>query len=256
MYGIDYDSMSSQGIARDILTALDIITRERAVKQFFNPLRYYMFWDKDVREATVACKFIEKTQLDILNHYRTTHTQEQIEKDQGILAHIIRSPYPNDKERCADMTIFMIAGHDTTSNSMAWVVCEIAKNPDMLLKLQNEIDSVVDKNDETITTKQLGNMPYLDRVIKEGARLWPVLSLGVSRNASKDMPYKDFIIPKGSALWMPFCAIFRNGIQVKIFFIQYFIHSFEKFITLFYTDFNSNYIYSRFGTTSSLFLSL
>ena len=251
MFGIDYDSMSSQGIARDIMSAIDVVSNERAMKQLFNPLRYFMFWNKDVREATVACKFIEKSQLDILTYYRATHTPEQIEKDQGILAHLVRSPYPNDTMRCADMTVFMIAGQDTTSNSMGWILCEVAKNPDILLKIQTEIDSVVGKNDETITTKQLGQMPYLDKVIKEGARLWPVVQLGVARVASKDIPYKDYIIPKGAMLWMPFCAIFKNGIQVNNFrpyfsskFFQIFGHFYFCFCFFIFTFFFFYFLFS------------
>ena len=123
----------------------------------------------------------------------------------------------------------MIAGHETTANTLAWTIIEISRNSEVLSKLKAEIDNVVQDTDN-ITQKQLNQMTYLDYVIKEGMRLWPVAALGVYRTASKDIPYKSYIIPKGSIINVPFTAVFRSSeIQVttvtydfysKIFYMQ------------------------------------
>ena len=222
MFGVDYNSMEKEGVARDLLKAFDVILRERGMKQFFNPLRYFMFWDKEVRASTVASKFVVASQMKILEQYRSKHTPEEIEKDPSILGHLVRSPYPSDVQRCADMTIFMIAGQDTTSNSMAWVICEVSKNAEISKKIRREIDSIVDKDDVNISTKQLNCMIYLDQVIKESMRMWPVFPLGVVRLASNDIPYKEYVIPKGSLLWLPFYPMFRgNGIEVRLLYVMF-----------------------------------
>lgn len=143
---------------------------EYALKQAFNPLRHLMFWDKDLRRAGVAAKTVKAAQMKILDNYRAINTPDEIEKDSSILAHIVRGPYRNDEERCADMTIFMVAGHDTTSYSMSWIIIEVARNPHVYAKLKEEIERIV-PGDETVTQKHLNEMTYLDDIIKEGKRL-------------------------------------------------------------------------------------
>ena len=46
-----------------------------------------------------------------------------------------------DKEITAHATLFMLAGHETTSNSLTFTSYLLALNPDIQEKLQEEIDS-------------------------------------------------------------------------------------------------------------------
>jgi cytochrome P450 len=55
-----------------------------------------------------------------LDKYRREHTAEETEADSSIIGHLIKSPYPSDKERRADVTVFMIAGHETTANQVIY----------------------------------------------------------------------------------------------------------------------------------------
>ena len=91
----------------------DIALKEFARNQVYNPFRYLMFWSKEVIRGKEAANTIEKSQQDLLNKYRSEKTSDEIEKDQSILGHLVRTPYASDKDRCAEMTTLMIAGHDT-----------------------------------------------------------------------------------------------------------------------------------------------
>ena len=215
MFDIDYRTLqSSTSEGRLLMHEIELGLREYAQKQIYNPLRFLMFWNTDIYRARKAVFLVEAAQRKILDNYRATKTTSEIAEDCSILAHLVRTPYPSDTERCADMSIFMIAGHETTANTLAWTIIEISRNPEVRSKLKAEIDTVVQGTDN-ITQKQLNQMTYLDYVIKEGMRLWPVAALGVYRTASKDIPYKSYIIPKGSIINVPFTAIFRSsGIQV------------------------------------------
>lgn len=82
------------------------------------------------------------------------------------MAHLIKTPYKSEKERCADMTMFMMAGHDTTAFSIAWIMIEVAKHPHVNDRIKDEIDSIVDKDIEHITKQDLSKMVYLENVIK------------------------------------------------------------------------------------------
>ncbi|PAV74176.1 hypothetical protein WR25_08746 isoform B [Diploscapter pachys] len=70
------------------------------------------------------------------------------------------------------LAIFLIAGFDTTANSLSYASFLLAKNPDKLKKLQEEIDR--EYPGTTIDYDTLGKLKYLDAVFKETLRLYPV----------------------------------------------------------------------------------
>lgn len=64
----------------------------------------------------------------------------------------------------------MLAGHETTSSSMNWILMELAKHPDYQSLVREEISrvrrEVVARGDEDFTMADLDNMPYLTAAIK------------------------------------------------------------------------------------------
>ena len=217
MFGVDHQTMnSSTSPGRVMMRDLDIVLKEFARNQIYNPFRFMMFWNKEVIRAKAIAVKIAKSQEDLLHKYRSEKTPVEIEKDQSILGHLVRSPYASDKERCSDMTGLMIAGHDTSSYTLTWIFLEISRYPAVLTQLKKEIDSVVGNDEGHITQRHLNSMTYMDQVIKEGMRLWPVAALLVLRQNSKDIPYGDFVIPKGSICQMCFYLSNRVGIKVNI----------------------------------------
>ena len=51
-----------------------------------------------------------------------------------------------DEEITAHATLFMLAGYETTSNSLTFTSYLLALNPDIQEKLQEEIDSYFEEN--------------------------------------------------------------------------------------------------------------
>jgi hypothetical protein len=80
--------------------------------------RKYQFWNKEVSIAKSDAIDVQNISQRVLDKYRKEHTAEQTETDSSIIGHLIKSPYPTDKERVADVTVFMIAGHETTANQV------------------------------------------------------------------------------------------------------------------------------------------
>lgn len=114
---------------------------------------------------------------------------------------LFTSPYPSDKERVADVTTFLLAGHDTTGYQIAWIIIEVSRHPLVLQRIRAELDVIADRSKTVeLTPKLLGQMNYLTMVIREGMRLWPVLPIGSNRVVNKDIAYKEFIIPKGATI--------------------------------------------------------
>lgn len=176
--------------------------------------RRLMFWKKEYRDARKGAAKIAKVGQSILDRYRESHSASEIESDTTIIGHLIKSPYPTDLARVADVTIFMLAGHDTTAYQVSWIIIELARHPDVVTKLREELDSALaPMGPRHCTAAQLSKLDYLGQVIKEGMRLWPVIANGAHRKISVDIPYKGFILPKGSSVAMANFTMFRHGIR-------------------------------------------
>ena len=215
MFDRDLHTMgSAESDGRTLLIREEKVLKEYALRQMLNPFRFLMFWDKDLKEAKEAALGMEKFEQDLLSCYRSKKSPAEIETDPSILGHLVRSPYASDVERCADMTLFVGAGSDTIAYTLAWTFLEISRNPEVYHKLKEEINAIA-PGDGTITAQQVNMMTYLDCVLKESMRLWPVLAQGVPRELSKDIKYNNYVIPKGSVVLFPFIAIFRDGIEVS-----------------------------------------
>ncbi|CAG8452699.1 4524_t:CDS:10 [Paraglomus brasilianum] len=95
---------------------------------------------------------------------------------------------------------FIIAGSDTTSFSTFFTILMLLKNPDKLSKLIEELDNeFVDlPRDEIPDHDRLKTLPYLNAVINEGMRLWPItLDGGSGRVVPEDTMINGVFFPKG-----------------------------------------------------------
>jgi cytochrome P450 len=79
-------------------------------------------------------------------------------------------------EIVGQLVLFLIAGYETTSNALAYIVYHLAINTHVQHKLAAEIDSVTDGCDQPLTYEMLGRMKYTDALIKETLRLYPLAS--------------------------------------------------------------------------------
>ena len=96
------------------------------------------------------------------------------------------------------MTV-LVAGHETTATSMAWVVHHLLQNPDVLATARAEVASVSGNGSPTtkLTAEQIAELSYLDAVIKETARLIPVVPI-VVRLLATNMRIGYYELPAGS----------------------------------------------------------
>lgn len=84
----------------------------------------------------------------------------------------------SEKEVADNVMTMLLAGEDTTANSLAWTIYFLVKYPEVQHKLRAEIFSVL--GDAPIAEfEQLRDLPYLDGVIHEAMRLKPVAPLNV-----------------------------------------------------------------------------
>ena len=114
----------------------------------------------------------------------------------------------------AELYFLLYGGHDSTAGTLTFIMMEVARHPEVLRDIQKEIKSVGLRTDQSFQIDDLTQLVYLDQVIKEGMRLWPVTAIGIARKAETDYIYKDMVIPKGCSVTIQIMTMFRQGIQV------------------------------------------
>ncbi|KAI9343967.1 cytochrome P450 [Obelidium mucronatum] len=90
----------------------------------------------------------------------------------------------------------LIAGHDTTSNTITNMFLALGQNKHVLDKLRREIDAAFPKG-EPLTVEGLERLPYLDSVLRETQRRYPVVS-AVVRVSAKPVEVLGYKFPAGT----------------------------------------------------------
>ncbi|MGZ5012527.1 MAG: cytochrome P450 [Methylobacter sp.] len=90
-------------------------------------------------------------------------------------------------------TIF--AGHHTTAGTAAWTLLELARRPEQLELVLNELDAHFGADGE-VTFQSLREIPTLENVIKEVLRLHPPL-IFLIRKVMQDFHFKDYTVKAG-----------------------------------------------------------
>ena len=83
----------------------------------------------------------------------------------------------SDAEIRDELITLLVAGHETTATALSWVTYRLMENPEALAKAQAELTAVMGNGTAGggPTAEQIAELKYLDAVIKETARLNPIL---------------------------------------------------------------------------------
>ncbi|KAL4887657.1 cytochrome P450 [Aspergillus karnatakaensis] len=102
----------------------------------------------------------------------------------------------SDREIRNDAQSFIIAGSDTTANTLTYLVWSVLKDDLIRERLVAELQVLGEKLGDDIEDGDLRDLPYFNQVINESLRLYPAVPSGLPR----------MVPEKGSALagyWLP-----------------------------------------------------
>lgn len=119
-----------------------------------------------------------------------------------------KTPFTMDNVK-ALLLDMVVAGTETTSNTTEWALSEMLENPEVLKKVQAELDSVVGR-DAVVEESHLAQLHYLRMVIKETLRLHPALPLMIPHSPSTASKVGGYHIPEGCRIFVNVWAIQRN----------------------------------------------
>jgi cytochrome P450 len=100
-------------------------------------------------------------------------------------------------EIVGNILIFMIAGYETTSTTLAYCTYILATKPDIQEKLIAEIDAHLGQKEYEDDYDLVTNMSYIDIFIREVLRVFPIIIQSTSRECNKTTTICGHQIEKG-----------------------------------------------------------
>ncbi|MBA0876895.1 hypothetical protein Goshw_004985 [Gossypium schwendimanii] len=161
------------------------------------------------------------------------HQQEKQDDFIGtMLTKLNKQMNPNgdtmDRNSIKAITIDMfVASLDTSSTTLEWALSALIRHPRVMLKLQSELESNIGKR--MVEENDLPKLEYLDMVVRETLRLYPVAPMLIPRESMKDIIIDGCYISKKSRVIVNVFAIGRDpnvwSNNVEEFFPERFINS-------------------------------
>lgn len=108
--------------------------------------------------------------------------------------------------------MFFIAGFETSSSTMSFCLFELARNPQIQRKVQEEIDRVLKTGGtDEITYDLMGDLKYLECCVDETLRKYPIVPVHF-RTATRDykISNSDLVIPKDTGIIIPVLGFHRD----------------------------------------------
>ncbi|EGG16689.1 cytochrome P450 family protein [Cavenderia fasciculata] len=114
----------------------------------------------------------------------------------------------------------LLAGTDTSSNTIQWFVLMMANHPEIQEKVFAELKNrIIERGHIEETNENAGNRmvhsdrletPYLNAVIKETMRIHPIGPLSIPRSAKNDIVIGDYFIPANTQMILNIYALHHD----------------------------------------------
>uniref|UniRef100_A0A667Z516 Thromboxane-A synthase n=1 Tax=Myripristis murdjan TaxID=586833 RepID=A0A667Z516_9TELE len=164
----------------------------------------------DVRSSK-ECVSLEH--FDVVNHadeldhtHQQTHQSASEQDNDYHQPQVSHTKHPQKRMMTEDEIvgqafIFLLAGYETSSNTLAFTCYLLAIHPDCQSKVQEEVDHFFTRHESPDYTN-VQELKYLDMVIAEALRLYPP-GFRFARSIDHDCVVNGQFLPKGATLEIP-----------------------------------------------------
>jgi cytochrome P450 len=105
----------------------------------------------------------------------------------------------SDDAVAGNVSTMLLAGEDTTANTISWMIYLLHQNPDTLAKASEEVRRLA-PDCANFTIEQMDSLSYMDACISEAMRLKPVAPF-MPLEATKDTEVAGVRVPAGTIVW-------------------------------------------------------
>lgn len=195
---------------------LDLLDTEQA--------EYFTKVFQETIKARESHGVVRNDMIDLLLQARKGTLKFQEEKDdqegfatvqESDVGKVDVSKSMSEAEMIAQCLVFFLGGFDTVSSCAMFTVYELVRNPEVQQKLYEEVlETSKELNGKPLSYDALQKMKYMDMVVSETLRLWP-LAPATDRLCTKDYTIDDgqgvrYTIDKGTCVWFPAAGLHRD----------------------------------------------
>lgn len=146
-----------------------------------------------------------------------TNTDGTFNSGDDLLSMLLEAEYEDGTKMPHDLLMdelitLLSAGHETTSNSMSWLLYLLAKNPDAQERVFNEVTGVIKQGE--LSYEDLPRLTYTEQTIKEAMRIYPPAWTLNTRQANSDVVIDGILFKKDK---MVFIAPYANHFNPEYF---------------------------------------
>ncbi|KAF7722785.1 Lanosterol 14-alpha-demethylase [Apophysomyces ossiformis] len=160
---------------------------------------------KEVRamvETKVAPLFYDLDQED--KKLYLTNFSFPFKQHNDMIQHLMEQSYKNGMPLPAHhvahlMIALLFGGQHTSSSTSCWAILELARRPDLICQIREELNRLLPFKDAPLTLDIIKQCKYLESAVRETLRLHPPLG-NLMRKVVQDLshPPTGYVIPKGT----------------------------------------------------------
>ncbi|KAK2904816.1 hypothetical protein QQF64_032944 [Cirrhinus molitorella] len=122
------------------------------------------------------------------------------------LTYLLSNVKMSSKEVYGSISELLLAGVDTTSNTMLWTLHLLSKHPEIQDTLYQDVTRVL-KGNSIPTAEEVNSMTYVKAVIKEALRMYPVVATNSRLIVENDVVIGGHFFPKKTSFTLCHYAI-------------------------------------------------
>lgn len=103
----------------------------------------------------------------------------------------------------------LAGGTESSAVTVEWAMSELLRQPEIISKAHEELDRVVGR-ERWVEERDIRNLPYIEKIVKETMRLHPVAPMLVPRMSRKDCSINGYDIPTGTQVLVNVWTIGRD----------------------------------------------
>ncbi len=159
------------------------------------------------RRARAGNRTLHRMAADILAAVR-----EDPDRDAPLVRALVAATDPvtdqplSDDEICHELVLFILAGHDTTSTTLAYSLWALGRHPDIQERVFDEVCAL---GDRPLTPDDVPRLGHTVRVLHEALRLCPPAA-GTPRMLNQDLAVDGYRLEAGTIAVVSFYAMHRD----------------------------------------------
>uniref|UniRef100_A0A3P9A167 Cytochrome P450, family 27, subfamily A, polypeptide 7 n=1 Tax=Esox lucius TaxID=8010 RepID=A0A3P9A167_ESOLU len=139
--------------------------------------------------------------------------QRRVDTDQEVegeyLTYLLSNTKMTSKDVYGSVAELLLAGVDTTSNTMMWTMYLLSRDPAVQETLYQEVSRCV-PGDKIPSAQDVNQMPYLKAVIREALRMYPVVPVNARIMVENDVIIGGHFFPKKTTFTMCHYAVSQD----------------------------------------------